>query len=136
MTKTLVWIIIFIGAFAALFLLQHLTKNSSSEGSGSSSGENAGSDEGKSGKQLFSDFKCANCHGSNFSGSPMGPALIDLKKNYTVESLITYLRDPAKNNSGARFEEYKSKFSSRRMPSFGDKNNNDLLILSQYLLSK
>lgn len=138
MTKTLVWILVFLGAFAALFFLQHLTKDdgTSSADSGYAETSDSSGVAGVGGSELMSQFGCLNCHGNDLAGTPAAPPLTGLGKYYDREGLITYLRNPDKNKTGARFDEYKTKYASGIMPAYGNKDLKDLGKIADYLLSK
>ncbi|MBK6682286.1 MAG: cytochrome c [Ignavibacteriales bacterium] len=138
MTKTLVWILVFLATFAALFFLQHLTKDdgTSSTVSGYMEGSDSVGVAGAGGSELVSQFGCLNCHGNDLAGTPAAPPLTGLSKYYDREGLITYLRNPDKNKTGARFDEYKTKYASGIMPAYGNKDLKDLGKIADYLLSK
>ena len=139
MTKTLVWILVFIAAFAGLFFLQQLTRDTgaSTTGPGYMGDGSAASDSSSmSGHELMNNFGCLNCHGNDLNGTPMAPPLTGLSKFYDRESLIAYLRNPDKNKTGARFDEYKTKYASGVMHSYGNKEVKDLGKIADYLLSK
>ncbi len=139
MTKTLVWILVFLGAFAALFFLQHLTKDygtSSTEPGYTEASGDTTNVAGVGGSELVSQFGCLNCHGNDLAGTPAAPPLTGLSKYYDREGLISYLRNPDKNKTGARFDEYKTKYASGIMPAYGNKDLKDLGKIADYLLSK
>ncbi|MBK7267306.1 MAG: cytochrome c [Ignavibacteriales bacterium] len=138
MTKTLVWILVFLATFAALFFLQHLTKDdgTSSTVSGYMEGSDSVGVAGAGGSELVSQFGCLNCHGNDLAGTPAAPPLTGLSKYYDREGLITYLRNPDKNKTGARFDDYKTKYASGIMPAYGNKDLKDLGKIADYLLSK
>lgn len=138
MTKTLVWILVFLATFAALFFLQHLTKDdgTSSTVSGYMEGSDSVGVAGAAGSELVSQFGCLNCHGNDLAGTPAAPPLTGLSKYYDREGLITYLRNPDKNKTGARFDDYKTKYASGIMPAYGNKDLKDLGKIADYLLSK
>lgn len=139
MTKTLVWILVFIAAFAGLFFLQQLTRDTGASTTGPGYMEESSdttATAGVSGQELINNFGCLNCHGNDLNGTPMAPPLIGLAKFYDRESLIAYLRNPDKNKTGARFDEYKTKYASGVMPSYGNKDPKDLGKIADYLLTK
>lgn len=138
MTKTLVWILIFLAAFAGLFFLQHLTRDTGASTTGPGYSEGMGSSEtsGAGGKELVSQFGCLNCHGGELEGTKAAPPLTGLGKYYDREALIAYLRNPDKNKTGARFDDYKTKYASGIMPAYGNKDPKDLGKIADYLLSK
>lgn len=139
MTKTLVWILVFIAAFAGLFFLQHLTRDTGASTTGPGymeEGSAAADTTSLSGQELMNNFGCLNCHGNDLNGTPMAPPLVGMSKYYDRESLIAYLRNPEKNKTGARFDEYKTKYASGVMPSYGNKDVKDLGKIADYLLSK
>jgi Cytochrome c. len=71
-----------------------------------------------SGKELLGKFECTRCHGDDLNGTPMAPPLKGMAKYYDRESLIAYLRSPERNQTGTRFDEYKTKYATGVMPAF------------------
>lgn len=66
------------------------------------------------GAAIYTKANCAMCHGIDRGGKPMGPALLTLKQNWTVDKLSEYLSDPAgftANDSrlGAQQQQYSMK---------------------------
>lgn len=51
--------------------------------------------EGASGAEIYVLQNCRLCHEEDGSGSGRGPALGQLRTNWTVEQLVSYLSDPA-----------------------------------------
>ncbi|MCK6604996.1 MAG: cytochrome c [Ignavibacteriaceae bacterium] len=145
MSKSIIWVGIFVAAFAGLLLLQHFTSDEYSGGGesgyggmGGGASENttqAGGGEELSGAQLFANFGCVNCHGAEMQGTKMGPSLAGVAKYYNREKLIAYLRNPEANMSGDRFDQYKKDFPGGLMPSYGNRDPKDLGKIADFILS-
>ena len=54
----------------------------------------AGACEKEAGRQAYVDSGCGRCHGSDLSGTRLGPRLTDLKANWNVETLEAYRARP------------------------------------------
>lgn len=139
MTKPQIWVATFLFLFIILFLIQKATKTNEPEKDFSQIGTSMmqqESNENLSGEQLMSNFGCLNCHGANLEGTPMGPALVNLKEFWTRDNLINYLRNPNSFMSQKRFQEYREKYPNMLMPAYGNKDVKDLGKIADYLLSK
>lgn len=49
---------------------------------------------GATGEEIYALQNCRLCHAEDGSGTKRGPALGDLRANWTVERLVEYLFDP------------------------------------------
>lgn len=139
MTKPQIWVATFLFLFIVLFLIQKATKINEPGKDFSQMGTSMmqqESNENLSGQQLMNNFGCLNCHGANLEGTPMGPALVNLKELWTRDNLINYLRNPNSFMSQKRFQEYREKYPNMLMPAFGNKDVKDLGKIADYLLSK
>lgn len=139
MTKPQIWVATFLFLFIILFLIQKATKTNELEKDFSQMGTSMmqqESNENLSGEQLMNNFGCLNCHGANLEGTPMGPALVNLKELWNRDNLINYLRNPDSFMSQKRFQEYREKYPNMIMPAYGNKDVKDLGKIADYLLSK
>lgn len=139
MTKPQIWVATFLFLFIILFLIQKATKTNEPEKDFSQIGTSMmqqESNENLSGEQLMNNFGCLNCHGANLEGTPMGPALVNLKGLWNRDNLIDYLRNPDSFMSQKRFQEYREKYPNMIMPAYGNKDVKDLGKIADYLLSK
>ena len=139
MTKPQIWVAAFLAAFILLFILQKATKKEEAPRDLSSQMNNPMSEENVtelSGQQLISNFGCTNCHGSDLAGTKMAPALINLSQYWGKESLLNYLRNPNDFMDQPRFKEYREKYPSQLMPSYGNKDIKDLGKIVDYLLTR
>ena len=140
MTKPQIWVAAFLAAFILLFMLQRATKKEEAPSRDLSSQMNNQMTEENTTEltatQLISNFGCTNCHGGELQGTPMAPALINLSQHWGKESLLNYLRNPNDFMDEARFIEYREKYPSQIMPSYGNKNIKDLGKIVDYLLTK
>ncbi|MGQ9644591.1 MAG: c-type cytochrome [Ignavibacterium sp.] len=139
MTKPQIWVATFLFLFIILFLIQKATKTNEPEKDFSQMGSSMmqqESNENLSGEQLMNNFGCLNCHGANLEGTPMGPALVNLKELWSRDNLINYLRNPNSFMSQKRFQEYREKYPNMLMPAYGNKDVKDLGKIADYLLTK
>lgn len=139
MTKPQIWVATFLFLFIVLFLIQKATKTTEPEKDFSQMGTSMmqqESNENLSGQQLMNNFGCLNCHGAHLEGTPMGPALVNLKELWNRDNLINYLRNPNSFMSQKRFQEYREKYPNMLMPSYGNKDVKDLGKIADYLLTK
>ena len=140
MTKPQIWVAAFLAAFILLFILQKATKKEEAPTRDLSSQMNNQMTEESttelSGQQLIINFGCTNCHGNDLAGTKMAPALINLSQYWGKESLLNYLRNPNDFMDKPRFKEYREKYPSQLMPSYGNKNIKDLGKIVDYLLTR
>ncbi|MDP3445327.1 MAG: cytochrome c [Ignavibacteria bacterium] len=138
MTNAQKWIAAFLGLFLLLFVLGRVTKKEDdyaplpenySENSAAQSQE-------VDGLALIKRNNCTTCHGGELQGTKMGPALANLKENWSRDNLINYLRNPSAYSGDSRFKEYKITFKNIMMPSYGNLDVKDLGKMADYLLSK
>jgi len=140
MTKPQIWVAAFLAAFILLFILQKATKKEEAPTRDLSSQMNNQMMEESttelSATQLISNFGCTNCHGSDLAGTTLAPSLKNLSQYWGKETLLNYLRNPNDFMNDARFLEYKQKYPSQIMPSYGNKNIKDLGKIVDYLLAQ
>jgi hypothetical protein len=140
MTKPQIWVAAFLAAFILLFILQKATKKEEAPTRNLSSQMNNQMMEENTteltAEQLVSNFGCTNCHGGNLQGTQLAPALTNLSSYWGKETLLNYLRNPNDFMNDDRFQEYKQKYPSQIMPSYGNKNIKDLGKIVDYLLER
>jgi hypothetical protein len=140
MTKPQIWVAAFLAAFILLFILQKATKKEEAPTRDLSSQMNNQMMEENTteltAEQLVSNFGCTNCHGGNLQGTQLAPALTNLSSYWGKETLLNYLRNPNDFMNDDRFQEYKQKYPSQIMPSYGNKNIKDLGKIVDYLLER
>jgi len=140
MTKPQIWVAAFLTAFILLFILQKATKKEEAPTRDLSSQMNNQMMEENTteltAEQLVSNFGCTNCHGGNLQGTQLAPALTNLSSYWGKETLLNYLRNPNDFMNDDRFQEYKQKYPSQIMPSYGNKNIKDLGKIVDYLLER
>jgi len=89
-----------------------------------------------SGADLIARIGCINCHGNDLAGTEKGPSLVDIKKYWSRDQLINYLRNPNSFMSSERFQDYKAKYSNVIMPSYTNIDVKDLGKIAEYLLQR
>ena len=137
MTKPQIWVAAFLALFILLFLLQRATKQEETKNPNLSTNtvpQSNISSENISGKDLIGRIGCYNCHGNDLAGTSQGPSLIDIKKYWSRDQLINYLRNPNSFMSGDRFQDYKAKYPNVIMPSYTNIDVKDLGKIAEYLL--
>lgn len=138
MTKTQIWVAAFLGIFIVLFGISKITEkkspeNNTSEGNMTEQTPQASTDQNP--LTLIKTNGCIACHGSDLTGSPMAPSLMNVKKHWdSREELITYLRNPSTYSGSEYIEEYKKKYKSVVMPSYNHVDVKDLGKIADYLL--
>jgi len=139
MTKPQIWVSVFLVLFILLFILGRLTKKEEAPPRDlSTTMSNQTTEESTtelSAEQLVKNFGCVNCHGNDFVGTQIAPALKNLTEYWGKESLLSYLRNPNNFMNDDRFIEYKKKYPGQIMPSYGNKNIKDLGKIVDYLLA-
>lgn len=135
MTKTQIWLAMFLGLFIFLFFLQNVLHNNKSPESPIKeekivTSRNTSED---SGELLLTKFGCVTCHGSNLKGTELAPTLFNVNKNYSREKLINYLRNPVSFMDSKRFQEFKKVYKTL-MPAFNNKDVKELGKIADYLL--
>lgn len=139
MTKPQIWVAAFLVIFIALFILQKATQKPDNlpviVNNNPMMNQEVSSE--LSGYDLMSKHGCLNCHGASLQGTPMGPALENLKKYWkNRDMLISYLRNPNSFMEQSRFKEYKEKYPKMIMPAYNNLDIKELGKISDYLLSK
>jgi hypothetical protein len=67
---------------------------------------------------LVARIGCINRHGNDLAGTSQGPSLIGIKKYWSRDQLINYLRNPNSFMSAEGFQDYKAKYANVMMPSY------------------
>ena len=137
MTKPQIWVAAFLALFILLFLLQRATKQEETKNPNlitNTVPQSNISSENISGKDLIGRIGCYNCHGKDLAGTSQGPSLIDIKKYWSRDQLINYLRNPNSFMSGDRFQDYKAKYPNVIMPSYNNIDVKDLGKIAEFLL--
>ncbi len=138
MTNAQKWMAAFLGLFLFLFVLGSITKK---EDAGNAVTEKymeeiSQASQEIDGLALIKQTGCITCHGSELQGTKMAPELKDLKKYWTRDALINYLRNPSSYSDDARFDEYRAKYKNIVMPSYRNIDVKDLGKMADYLLTK
>ena len=141
MTNAQKWVTAFLGLFLILFLLERVTKKEEpsvvpTSISGQNSRQSAKVSSNADGPTLMQEIGCVSCHGDDLKGTQMAPALSAIKKNWTRDGLINYLRNPSSYNGGDRFDEYRATYKNIIMPSFSNIDVKELGKIADYLLSR
>ncbi len=128
MTNAQKWVALFLVVFILLFVLLKITRKEESGGNMNYSAyeENA--------VTLMQNQKCFQCHGSKLTGTEKGPSLVGIRKYWSRDALINYLRNPTSYASDARFEEYKKQYKEF-MPSYEEVDTKALGKIADYILS-
>lgn len=135
MTKTQIWVAGFLVLFLILFGLQKLTQKEeeNSHPGNAVGGTSTGGEQ--TALSIINANGCTSCHGSDLSGSNLGPSLIGIKGYWSSrDNLINYLRNPNSFMDKDRFRDYKEKFNTV-MPPFNNLDVKDLGKIADYLLS-
>jgi len=139
MTNAQKWVAAFLGLFLILFLLGRITRKEEKTmlpTTGQMGQQTTQTSENADGQTLTKQLGCISCHGDNLQGTQMAPALENISKNWTRDGLINYLRNPSSYSGGARFDEYREKFKSTIMPSYGNRDVKELGRIAEFLLTK
>jgi cytochrome c2 len=141
MTNAQKWVTAFLGLFLILFLLERVTNKEEpsvvpTSMSGQNSRQSAKVSSNADGPTLMQEIGCVSCHGDDLKGTQMAPALSEIKKNWTRDELINYLRNPSSYNGGDRFDEYRATYKNIIMPSFSNIDVKELGKIADYLLSR
>jgi mono/diheme cytochrome c family protein len=88
------------------------------------------------GLTLIKQTGCTSCHGDNLQGTKLAPALAEIKKFWSRDALINYLRNPQSYSRDARFDEYREKYRNVIMPSYGNIDVKELGRMAEYLLTR
>jgi len=79
-------------------------------------------------------LKCAKCHGADRQGQRTAPKLIDLKKRWTQDELIAYLRDPKAVQAATPRLSYMAEKYAIEMPAYAHTDDQVLQQLTAWLL--
>jgi len=135
MTTAQIWVATFLVIFILLFILQKVTKKEeplppmpiTNLTDQFTSGNLSGAD-------LFANFRCTNCHGTDYLGTKNGPALKGLSEHYSRKDLISYLRNPKSFMDSERLKNYREQFPGVIMPNYSNKDVKDLGKIADFLL--
>ncbi len=135
MTKPQIWVAAFLGLFLILFILEKVTVRSDLQVKPSN---NAAPQMGQSAQpttavDLISSIGCTSCHGADLTGTNMAPNIHGVKKYWSRDNLINYLRNPSSFMSSERFKNYRAKYQVM-MPSFNNIDIKNLGKIADYLL--
>jgi cytochrome c553 len=141
MTKTQIWVTAFLGVFFVLFGIAKLTeKDEPGPATGMNSGRTESTNspaEEKTPLALMQINGCTSCHGTDLNGSPMAPDLKKVKEHWdNRKELITYLRNPASYKGSKYIDDYKQKYTSAIMPSYGHLDVKELGKIADFLLNQ
>lgn len=148
MTKTQIWVAVFLGVFIVLFGISKLTEDTSinsynesyteknnQTGGNNQAGETAQTAETQSPFNLIKNNGCTSCHGPDLRGSNLGPSLMNVKEHWNSrEKLIAYFRNPPAYSGSDFIKEYKEKYKSVIMPSYNHVDVKDLGRIADYLM--
>ncbi len=81
-------------------------------------------------------LKCAKCHGAELEGQRTAPKLVDLKKRWTQDELIAYLRDPRAVQAATPRLAYMAEKYAIEMPAYAHTDEQVLSGLTGWLLAK
>jgi cytochrome c553 len=141
MTNAQKWVAAFLGLFLILFLLERITKKEEPSAippsmSGQNSRQSAKVSSDSDGPTLMKEIGCVSCHGNDLHGTQMAPQLAEIKKNWSRDELINYLRNPSSYNGGERFDKYRATYKNVIMPSFSNIDVKELGKIADYLLTR
>ncbi len=139
MTNAQKWVAAFLGFFLILFLLGRITRKEEPtmpSTMGQMGQQTTQTTSDADGQTLTKQLGCISCHGDNLQGTQMAPALVNISTNWTRDGLINYLRNPSSYSGGARFDEYRKKYKSTIMPSYGNRDVKELGRIAEFLLTK
>jgi cytochrome c553 len=138
MTKPQIWIASVLVLFFLLFVLEKSTKRSDVQQkpkiTDTTETTTQTSQQNTTPEGLVASLGCTGCHGDNLDGTNMAPTLHNLKKYWTRDQLINYLRNPDSYMSSERFKNYKAKYPEVMMPSFSNIDVKKLGEIADYLL--
>lgn len=136
MTNAQKWVAAFLGLFLILFLLGRLTRKEEAEMPTTMGMQQNQPSENVDGLTLIKQIGCISCHGDNLQGSKLAPALVNLKKFWSRDALINYLRNPQSYSRDVRFDEYRAKYRNVIMPAYSNIDVKELGKISEYLLTR
>jgi mono/diheme cytochrome c family protein len=137
MTKPQIWVAAFLGLFILLFVLGRITKEEDTEKVLPEQNPVPQSDlssENLSASELMGKLGCISCHGSDLTGTRMGPPLQGLKENWGRDKLINFMRNPSSYMDTERFKEFRKKYPGIIMPAFNNIDVKELGKIADYLL--
>ena len=135
MTKPQIWVATFLVIFILLFILQKATKKEEHPPQMPITNlTDQSTSENLSGPELFNNFRCTNCHGTDYLGTKKGPALKGLSEHYSRKDLIAYLRNPGSFMDSKRLKDYREQFPGVIMPNYSNKDVKDLGKIADFLL--
>lgn len=133
MTNAQKWVAGFLVLFLLFFFLEQITKEDDSyDEIGYMSSAEA---MDKTAPELMAVNGCLNCHGSDLSGTKLGPSLFTAKEYWSRDDLINYLRNPSSFGSNDRITEYKKEFGQTMMPSYSNLDVKELGKITDYILN-
>lgn len=140
MTNAQKWVAAFLGLFLVLFLLGRYIREEESqipttigEQTPQQSKQTSGDVDGLT---LIKQIGCISCHGDNLGGTKLAPELVNLKKFWSRDALINYLRNPQSYSRDVRFDDYRAKYKNVIMPSYGNIDVKELGKIAEYLLTR
>lgn len=137
MTKPQIWVAVFLAIFILLFILSRLTKEEDTTTSpqvNSPVPQSDMSSQKLTAKELMSKLSCITCHGTELTGTKMGPSLYNVAEYWSRDKLINYLRNPTSFSDTERFQKFEEQFPGMIMPAFGHIEVKDLGKIADYLL--
>jgi len=91
---------------------------------------------GASGSQIYSVSRCFACHGEDRKGTPRGPSLHGLPRNWSPPNLAAYLASPSTwIEQDARLQQLDQKFNAS-MPAFDNLSEAERNRLAAWLLQE
>lgn len=136
MTNAQKWVAAFLGLFLILFLLGRLTRKEEAQMPQTMGMQQTQPSGNVDGLTLIKQTGCTSCHGDNLEGSKLAPALVNIKKYWSRDALINYLRNPQSYSRDVRFDDYRAKYKNVIMPSYGNIDVKELGKISEYLLTR
>lgn len=137
MTKPQIWVAAFLVLFILLFILSRVTKEEDTTTNLSVDSpvpQTDMSSQDLTAKELMSKLSCVTCHGTELTGTKMGPSLYNIAKYWSRDKLINYLRNPSSFSDTKRFQKYEERFPGMIMPAFNHIEVKDLGKIADYLL--
>jgi cytochrome c553 len=98
--------------------------------------ENPVSNPPSIGSDLYVEYGCGICHGSERQGTDNGPPLIGLQELYTIDSLVQYLKFPVEvGERNKRLTKLREMYEPLVMPSYKDLSEDVLKEIATLLLT-
>lgn len=139
MTKPQIWVAAFLALFILLFILSRVTKEEDTTTNLSVDSpvpQTDMSSQNLTAKELMSKLSCITCHGTELTGTKMGPSLYNVAEYWGRDKLISYLRNPSSFSDTERFQKFEERFPGMIMPSFNHIEVKDLGRIADYLLER